>query len=185
MEHLENPWKTLSDEFIYESAWIRVNKHDVINPAGNKGIYSVVHFKNIAIGILPLDEFYNTWLVGQFRYPVNKYSWEIIEGGGALDVDPVLSAERELLEETGIRATKYTKLLEMDLSNSCSDEKAIVYIAQGLSFHTAEPEETEQLQVRKLSFAEVFEMVLRGDITDAISVAAIYKAKILIDNGQV
>jgi ADP-ribose pyrophosphatase len=185
MNHTDNPWKTLSDQMVYESDWIRVNKHDVINPAGKPGIYSVVHFKNIAIGIVPLDEFYNTWLVGQFRYPINKYSWEIIEGGGAHDVDPMASAERELLEEAGIRATKYTRLMEIDMSNSCTDERAIVFIAQGLSFHASEPEDTEQLQIRKLPFKEVFEMVLNGEITDGLSIAAIYKTKILIDTQQI
>jgi ADP-ribose pyrophosphatase len=181
MESLENPWKTLTDEFIYESSWIKVTKHEVINPAGNNGIYSVVHFKNLAIGILPLDEEYNTWIVGQFRYPTNNYSWEIVEGGGEHAIDPVLSAERELMEETGIKAKKYTKLMEMDLSNSCTNERAIVYIAQGLSFHTAEPEETEQLQVRKVHFNELFDMVFSGEITDAITIAAVYKTKVLID----
>jgi ADP-ribose pyrophosphatase len=181
----ENPWRTLSNDFIYESDWVRVTKHDVINPAGNKGLYSVVHFKNIAIGVLPLDEQYNTWIVGQFRYPINKYSWEIVEGGGQLDTDPESSAARELFEETGIKASKYTPLLKMELSNSCTDEQAIVFIAQGLTFHESEPEETEQLQVRKVPFSVVFEMVINGEITDAISVAAIYKAKILIENKQI
>lgn len=185
MNDQSNPWKTLTDEKVYESAWISVSKCDVVNPAGKDGIYSVVHFKNLAIGILPLDEDYNTWIVGQFRYPVNKYSWEIVEGGGAFDVSPVESAKRELLEETGIKADTFINILEMDLSNSATDEHAIVFVAKGLSFHEAEPEETEVLIVRKMPFNELYEMVLNGEITDAITVAAVYKAKVLIDRGEI
>ncbi len=185
MDDQTNPWKTLTSEMIYESAWISISKHDVINPAGKDGLYSVVHFKNLALGIIPLDKDYNTWIVGQFRYPLNQYSWEIVEGGGEFDVSPIESAQRELLEETGIKANKYTPLIELHTSNSATDEHAIVFIAQDLSFHESEPEETEMLKVRKIHFNDLFEMVLRGEITDAISVAAIYKAKILIDRREI
>jgi len=92
----ENPWITKSSEMVYESPWISVTKHDVLNPASKPATYSVVHFKGLAIGVLALDNELNTWLVGQWRYPVNEYSWEIPEGGGALDVEPVESAKREI-----------------------------------------------------------------------------------------
>ncbi|MDQ3191595.1 MAG: NUDIX hydrolase [Bacteroidota bacterium] len=181
---LENPWKTLSSEPVFDSPWINVTKHEVINPAGNPGNYSVVHFKNTAIGILPLDENLNTWIVGQFRYPLKKYSWEIPEGGGKLDVPALDSAKRELLEETGIVANKWTPILEMHLSNSVSDEHAMIFIAQNLSFKEAQPEETEELQVKKIHFNELFNMVMDGQITDSMSVAAVLKTKILIDQGE-
>lgn len=181
MSEEQNPWKTLSTEQVYESPWISVSKHDVINPAGNPGIYSVVHFKNLAIGIVPLDADYNTWIIGQYRFPINQYSWEIVEGGGEMGVDPVDSASRELLEEAGIKAKKYTPILNMHMSNSATDEYAIVYIAQDLSFHEAEPEDTELLAIRKLPFCELYEMVANGEITDSLTVAAVLKAKILID----
>src|ERR1700744_828029 len=179
-----NPWITKTNQDVYESAWIQVTRRDVINPAGKPAIYSVVHFKNLAIGIFPLDKDYNTWLVGQFRYPTNEYSWEIPEGGGKMDVDPMESASRELKEETGIIAGQYTELVQMHLSNSATDEVAIVYLATNLSFADAEPEESEQLQVKKLHLNEAFEWVMKGKIKDAISVAAILKAKWLMDNGQ-
>ena len=144
-----NPWITKTTEQVYESAWIRVTKSDVINPAGKPAIYSVVHFKNIAIGVLPLDKEYNTWLVGQFRYPTNEYGWEIPEGGGKKDTNPIESAKRELKEETGIIAESYSELMRLHTSNSVTDELAIVYIATNLSFEEAEPEESQQLQVKK------------------------------------
>lgn len=179
-----NPWITKTTEIVYESPWIKVSKSDVLNPAGNPAIYSVVHFKNLAIGILAIDKEHHIWLVGQYRYPVNEYSWEIPEGGGKLDVDPVDSAARELKEEAGIVAQKYTEFMRLHLSNSATDELAITYLATGLSFEAAEPEESEVLQIKKLHLDEAFNWVMQGKITDGISVAAILKARWLLDNKQ-
>jgi ADP-ribose pyrophosphatase len=157
----------------------------VINPAGGAGIYGEVHFKNLAIGILPLDEHHNTWLVGQYRYPLQAYSWEIPEGGGPLGTDPLDSAKRELLEETGLTAGSWQEIQRMHLSNSVSNELAIIYIASNLTQGEAEPEETEQLAIRKLPFAQAFDMVIRGEITDSMSVAAILKTHFLLQQGQI
>lgn len=179
-----NPWITVASNKIYDNNWIGLTEHQVINPSGGKGIYGEVHFKNIAIGILPLDEDYNTWLVGQYRFPLKAYSWEIPEGGGPLDADPLDSAKRELMEETGLTATEWTEIQRMHLSNSVSDELAIIYLAKGLSQGIASPEETEQLVIRKLPFEEAYDMVLTGKITDSMSVAAILKTKILIEQGH-
>lgn len=171
-----NPWITRSICPVYDNPWIEVTHRDVINPSGGDGIYGVVHFKHIAIGIIPLDEAGFTWLVGQFRYPLGRYSWEIPEGGGPLDLPVLESAQRELLEETGIRAREWTLLLEMHLSNSVTDECAVAYLARDLEFGQAQPEETEQLLIRRLSFAEAVNMALDGQITDALSVVALLKA---------
>ena len=180
-----NPWTTLDSRKIYENNWIGITEHQVINPSGGKGIYGEVHFKNLAIGILPLDEAHNTWLVGQYRFPLNAYSWEIPEGGGPLHLDPLDSAKRELLEETGITANNWQELQRMHLSNSVSNELAIIYIARDLTMGEAEPEETEQLTLRKLPFEEAYQMVLRGDITDSMSVAAILKTQLLLLKGDI
>lgn len=175
-----NPWKINNSEEIYSNKWISVTEHKVINPAGNDGIYGVVHFKNIAVGVIPLDDENNTWLVGQYRFPLNKYCWEIPEGGSPFDEDPVNGAARELEEETGLRASKYSKIVEMHLSNSVSDEYAVVYLAQGLSQHSSMPEETEQLLVKKIPFEKAYQMVEEGLITDSMSVAAILKVKLML-----
>lgn len=174
-----NPWKTLSSEKIYENPWISLTEHQVINPGGGDGIYGEVHFKNLAIGIIPIDEENNTWLVGQYRFPLRQYSWEIPEGGGLLNNDPLLSAKRELLEETGIRAETWTEIQKIHLSNSVSDELGIIYLARNLSFGESNPEESEDLIVRKLPFDTAYQMVLKGEITDSMSVAAILKVKLL------
>ncbi|MCO5235164.1 MAG: NUDIX hydrolase [Chitinophagaceae bacterium] len=177
-----NPWKIINRERKYENPWIRLEEFNVINPGGGKGIYGKVCFKNLAIGIVPMDDAGNTWLIGQYRFPIDAYSWEIPEGGGPLDTDPLLSAQRELLEEAGIKAQKWEEILQLHLSNSVTDEKGIVYLARGLSFHAAMPEETEALVIRKLPFEKAFEMVLKGEITDSISVAALYKVNYLLAN---
>ena len=179
-----NPWKVIDEKKIYENPWIQLTEFDVINPSGGKGIYGKVHFRSIATGALPLDEELNTYLVGQYRFTIDRYSWEIPEGGGAFGIDPVESAKRELLEETGLMAAEWTQLVEMHLSNSVTDEYAVVYLARNLSQHTASPEETEQLQVKKLPFEEAYKMVERGEITDSMSVAAILKVKLMLADGR-
>lgn len=179
-----NPWTTLTSEDVYESPWIRVRRHDVLNPNGNPGTYSVVHFKNIAIGIVVLDEEHNTWLVGQYRYPLESYTWEIPEGGGHPAIDPLESAKRELLEETGITAARWTKIQEMHLSNSATDEFCVLFLAQELTFGEAEPEDTEELRLLKLPFADAYQMVCDGQLTDSLTVTGILKVKLLLTEGK-
>ncbi len=177
MEKENNPWKTISQETAYENAWIRVEHHQVLNPAGNQGIYGKVHFKNTAISIVPVDSDGFTYLVGQFRYTLNAYSWEVPEGGCSIESGEsiVEAAKRELLEETGLVATEWKELGEVYLSNSVSDEKAVIYLAQNLSQHQACPEETEILKIRKLPLKDAIEMAKNGEITDALSVLSLLK----------
>ncbi|WP_111671117.1 NUDIX domain-containing protein [Algoriphagus litoralis] len=172
----ENPWKTLKNSKIYENPWIRLEEHEVINPAGNAGIYGKVHFKNRALAIIPLDEEGNTWLIGQYRYPLDRYSWEIPMGGGPLEIDYLESAKRELKEETGLTAEKWTQIMTIHTSNSVTDEEGYVFLAEGLTEGETEFEETEILQVKKLSFREALEMVMSGEITDSLSIAGLLKA---------
>jgi 8-oxo-dGTP pyrophosphatase MutT (NUDIX family) len=180
-----NPWKITAEKSVYDNPWINVTEYDVINPSGGKGIYGTVHFKSWAIGIIPLDKSLNTWLVGQYRFALDQYSWEIPEGGGSLELDPLNSAKRELLEETGLIANKWELLMKMHLSNSVTDELALIYLARDLEQHKPEPEETEQLVIKKLPFDEANKMVEEGTITDSITVAAILKIKLLLLNGAI
>ncbi len=176
----ENPWKVLSAQTVYENAWIRVRVDTVLNPAGKDGIYGTVHFKNKALGIVPVDAEGYTWLVGQFRYPLHEYSWEIPMGGGKIGIDILESAKRELLEETGISAQEWSMIARVHTSNSVTDEEGFVFLAQNLAYHKSEPEETEVLQVRKVHLSEAVEMCMRSEITDAISVIGLMKvAKLL------
>ena len=184
MNEAHNPWTILSARPVYDNPWIGLTEYDVLNPAGGKGIYGKVHFKNLAIGILPLDEEGYTWLVGQYRFPLDQYSWEIPEGGGDPTLPPVESARRELLEETGLVASEWTHLMDMHLSNSVSDEKAILFLAKGLEQREPMPEETEQLIIKRVPFEEAYQMVENGIITDSMAVAAIQKVKLMLLQGQ-
>lgn len=181
----QNPWKILSSREAYDNSWIKVTEYGVINPSGGKGIYGKVHFKNLAIGVIVLDNHLDTYLVGQYRFPTEKYSWEIPEGGCPLNIPPLEGAQKELLEETGLKANSWELILEMDLSNSVSDEHAFVYLAYDLEQHKPSPEETEQIEVRKLPFEEAYQMVEDGIITDSISVAAILKVKLMLTDGRI
>jgi 8-oxo-dGTP pyrophosphatase MutT (NUDIX family) len=175
-----NPWQITSQKEIYDNPWINLTEYQVINPAGNPGIYGKVHFKNLAIGVFVLDDDLNTYLVGQYRFPMDSYSWEMPEGGGPHAHAPLDSAKRELLEETGLKASRWTELQRMHLSNSVSDELAIIYLAQGLEQFDAEPEETEQLVIKKVPFDEAYQMVCNNQITDSMTVAAVLKVKIML-----
>lgn len=178
-----NPWTITGEHKKYDNPWINVTEYKVLNPAGNPGIYGKVSFKNLAIGILPLDADGNTYLVGQYRFPLEQYSWEMPEGGGPIGIDPLDSAQRELLEETGLKASEWIEIQRMHLSNSVSDELAIIYLACNLEQFEPEPEETEQLVIKKLPFEDVYQMVCRGEITDSMTVAAVLKIKLMMFEG--
>ncbi len=175
MKNYKNPWVILDTHSIYENAWISIKEDQVLNPTGKPGIYGVVHFKNKALGIIPLDEQGNTWLVGQYRYPLDEYSWEIPMGGGVIGVDILDSAKRELKEETGLSAKKWTNIARIHTSNSVTDEEGFVFLAEDLTEGETEFEETEDLQIRKLALSEALSMVMNGEITDSLSVAGILK----------
>lgn len=178
------PWTVVSKHEAYDNRWIRVTHHDVLTPAGETGVYGTVHFKNLAIGIVPVDDEGWTYLVGQYRFPLERYSWEIPEGGGALGVDPQESAARELQEETGLSATRWHRLLQSDLSNSVSDERATAFLAWGLTQGVATPDPTEQLALRRLPLTEAFRMVADGEIQDALSVLSLQAVQLLHLQGR-
>lgn len=171
-EEFENPWRTVSTRVVYDNPWIRVREDEVVRPDGLPGIYGVIHFKNLATGILAVEDGM-LYLVGQYRYPLERYSWEIPEGGCPEGDDPLEAAKRELEEETGLRARRWTRMGEAHLSNSVSDELAVWFLAEGLEQGERRPEGTEKLQVRRVSLKEAYEMLNAGEITDALSVLAI------------
>ncbi|MBT8088615.1 MAG: NUDIX hydrolase [Gammaproteobacteria bacterium] len=166
-------WKKMSSRTVYENGWMEVREDHVINPGGGQNNYGYVHFKNVAVAIIALDEADNTWLVGQNRYTLGEYSWELPMGGAPLDELPLTAAKRELKEETGIRASHWQQLMRLHTSNSITDELGFAYVATGLSFGETNFEETEDLEIRRLPLEDAVQMVLDGQITDAISAAAL------------
>ena len=179
-----NPWQTVSSKPVYSNPWISVREDQVINPKGGPGIYGVVSFKNKAIGIIPLDADGNTYLIGQYRYSLNEYSWEIPMGGGALNIPLEESARRELKEETGFTAGRLTNIARLHTSNSVTDEEGFVFLAEDLTAGETEFEETEDLKIKKIPFAEAVQMVMNNEITDCISVAGILKAAKILEDRQ-
>jgi len=180
----ECPWRVIAEKIVYENPWIRLTHHEVIRPDGQPGIYGIVHFRHRAVGILPIDDRGWTWLVGQYRLPLKRYSWEIPEGGCPEGESTLAAARRELREETGLTATHWHQLGQADLSNSVTDESVTIYLATGLLPGPAEPEGTEVISVRHLPFEEALQMVTSGEITDAISVMAILHYQRLRDQLQ-
>jgi len=174
-----NPWTRRSRAVAYQNPWITVYHDEVLRPDGRPGIYGVVHFRNRAVGVVALDEQDRVLLVGQYRYTLSIYSWEIPEGGAAEGEDLVAAARRELLEETGYSAARWELLLRAHLSNSVSDEEAFCYLATDLRAGQPAPEETERLQVCWVPFAEALAMTARGEITDALSVLGLQRAALL------
>jgi 8-oxo-dGTP pyrophosphatase MutT (NUDIX family) len=169
----DNPWKTLSSRAVYENPWIGVREDSVIRPDGSPGIYGVVHFKNRAVGVLPVDRDGAIWLVGQYRYPLDAYSWEIPEGGSPETESPEQTARRELREETGLLAGRLELVATSHLSNSVCDELGYVFRATELSEGADEQEGTERIVVRRVKWEEAWQMLKAGEITDSLSVIAI------------
>jgi len=157
-----NPWQTHSIEQRYDNPWITVSHRKVTAPTGNPGIYGLVHFKNTAVGVVPIDRDGNTWLVGQHRYTLDQYMWEIPEG---------------------VIANQWTQLLELHTSNSVTDEYAVGFVAQDLSYGDCAPDDTEALQIRKVPLQTAIEMAMDGRITDGLAMACLFKVQLLLDRG--
>ncbi len=170
-----NPWQTKQSTTRFENPWFRIVENEVIHPNGDPGHYTVVHFKNRAVAVIPIDAFDHTWLVGQFRYPHDSYEWEIPEGGCEEAEEPVEGARRELTEETGLAAGEMELILEMQLSNSVTDEVSYTYVARNLIQGAPCPEPSEQLVLRRLPVDEAIHMAVSGEIRDALSVASLLK----------
>ena len=188
MDETKNPWTVLSRSTVYENAWIRVDHHDVLNPAGGSGVYGTVHFKNHAIGIVPIDENGNVILVGQYRFPLNSYSWEIPEGGGSGTASHLESAQRELREECGLVAESWIEILKMDLSNSVTDESGTAFLAWNLANAPSQPEENRTDsgggRYAKVPFWEAVERAKRGEIRDNISIVALLRVALMALQGE-
>jgi ADP-ribose pyrophosphatase len=179
-----DPWIVKSVTRAFENAWFRVDAHDVLRPDGKPGEYGVIRIRRLAVGVLPIEANGSVHLVGQWRFPLQRYSWEMPEGGAEPGEEARLCAERELAEETGLTAGALVKVLEMDLSNSLTDERAVLFLATDLRHGVAQPEGTEVLKHRKAHFMDVLARAVDGRIRDALTVAAVLRAHHMAVTGQ-
>lgn len=181
-----NPWKTLSSSPIYGNQWFAVREDRVVRPDGELGTYSVVSASRLATGIVPLWQDGTVTLVGQHRYPLDEYSWEIPEGGGDLTAHPLEIAKRELIEETGIEAAAWIELGRVHTSNCFTDELCYLFLARELTQGMSRPDPDEIIDTRRVSFEEAVRMTCDGRITDAITIAGIFRASVHLtqENGK-
>lgn len=172
------PWESRTERVVYDNPWIRVTEHAAVAPTGSPATYGVVRFKNYAIAVLPLHADGTVTLVGQHRFALADYAWEIPEGGGALDTPPLESARRELAEETGLAAGDLREVLRAQLSNSVTDERAIGYLALDLSPAASahHKDDTESLVLARVPFREALEAALAGHLQDVLTVAMLLRA---------
>ena len=179
-----DPWRVKGVRRSFENNWFHIDEHDVIHPGGAPGVYGVICVRRVAVGVLPIEEDGTVHLVGQWRFPLGRYSWEMPEGGAEPGEPPLECARRELAEETGLRADRMEPILEMDLSNSLSNERAVIYLATELSQGVAQPEPTEVLKRRRAPFRDVLERVVDGRIRDSMTVAGILRAHHMAVTGR-
>lgn len=175
----ENPWQCLSSREIYDNPWLNIVEDQVLNPAGGRGIYGKVHFKTRAVAVIPVDKNGDTYLVGQYRYMLNEYSWELPMGGAPKAEDPLDCAKRELKEETGLSAQNWQQLLHLHLSNSVTDEEGYVFLAEELEQGEQALEDTEDISVKRLPLSEALAMCLDGRITDALTVTSLLRLALM------
>jgi len=170
-----NPYRVVLRRLVYDCPWIRVREDRFHHRRGGEGLYAVCGFRRTACGVVALDDQDRVVLVGQWRYPLEGYSWELPEGGGEELESPFECIRRELAEEAGLEALHWEPLAFHHTSNSSTDEECFLFLATDLKVSTQGqgPEDVEDLQVHREPFEACLTRVLSGEITDGLSVVGL------------
>ncbi|HWQ52087.1 MAG TPA: NUDIX hydrolase [Bryobacteraceae bacterium] len=172
---MNNPWRTLASRVVYSNAWIRVREDQVIRPDGAQGVYGVVEIRP-SVGIVAINERDEMVLVGQWRYPHGKLTWEIPRGGSHEGETEMLAvARRELREETGVEAQCWESLGATDVNNGVTTDTEHLFLATGLTLHAPRHDPEEQIAIRWLAFETALEMTMRGEFPECCTALAILK----------
>ncbi len=170
-----NPYQVQERRLLFDSPWIRLREDRFTHRRGAFGRYPVCGFRRTACGVVALDDQDRVALVGQWRYPLEAYSWELPEGGGQADESPLEAIRRELEEEAGYRAGVWEPLSYFHTSNSSTDEETFLFQATHLvplpGGHA--PEDNEELLVHWEPFEQCLSRILRGEITDSLTVVGL------------
>ncbi len=177
-------WSDAGPELVAENPWMTLTVHDAVAPTGTSARYMVLHPANLAVGVLPIHEDGTVVLVGQQRFALKNYSWEMPEGGAPFDEAPLEGVKRELAEEAGLVAAHWEPALKLELSNSITDERAMTWIAWDLSATETAPDETEVIAVRRVPFRDLLAEIERGAVRDVMTVATAYKAYHMAREGE-
>lgn len=169
-------WRNDSVETLFENPWLRLTRHEATAPTGTPADYVVARPRNLACGVLPIHSDGTVTLVGQARFALMNYSWEMPEGGVPVNEDPLVGVQRELLEETGLVARDWREVLRMELSNSITDERAIAWLAWDLTQTDARPDPTEVIETARVPFMSLMAEIDRGSVRDAFTVATALRA---------
>lgn len=177
LEDEESPWKTISSKKIYENKWMGLKEDKVIMPNGKEGIYAYISSKNGAAAVI-LNEKNEIYLVGQYRYAVDEYSWEIISGAVEKGEDYLTTVKREIEEEAGVTAKKFDLLHgDLQLSNSYTSDRGAIFLARDIEQNESHPESTEKLQIKKVPLDEAIRLICEGKIKDDYTITGIFLAK--------
>ena len=178
------PWRDHGGRTVFDNPWMTVTEHAATAPTGEPATYGKIHFKNLALAVLPLHEDGTVTLVGQHRFAMMDYAWEIPEGGGPLDVDPLESIRRELREEAGLEAADWREILRFQISNSLTDERGIGWLAMGFTPAEQDPDDTEAIALARVPFREALDAVVNGWIEDGMSMAMLLRAYHMAREGE-
>jgi 8-oxo-dGTP pyrophosphatase MutT (NUDIX family) len=178
------PWTAGPGRLLYDTRWIKLIEYDAVAPTGRTTTYGVVRFQNLAAGVVPLHEDGTVTLVGQQRFALRNYEWEIPEGGVPFDEDPLVGAKRELREEVGLEAKEWREILRLQLSNSITDERAVCFLARDFTPVPIDPDETEILDIVRVPFRDLLAEIAAGRIQDVMTVAATLRVHHMAASGE-